>query len=384
MITPDDDTINPEDNTINPEDNTINPEDDTINPLQDNATKKPHKKRRKLTADVIIIPTYDSYTSFQNQKFTAVQLKKICRHYNLSVTGNKQVLMNTIYKHLYLSFNAAIIQRFWRKHYVKRYAKLHGPARFKRHLCVNETDFFTMDAVKDIPYAQFFSFKDTDNMIYGFDIMSLYNLFTSSHERHTRENDTSREVLNPYTRNPLSRRVKRDFKSLLFLSDLLKEDIQLIINEPEENKVISNNNNNNNNNYNIEYRAIALFNEMDRLGNYTNPMWFLGLRRAELLVYIRELYDIWMYRAQLTDQLKYEICPEGSPFTNTRMNDFSELSLRELQNSILLIMEAMVKNGINQHSCYLGSTYVLCAITLVSNSAAEALPWLYESVAVYF
>ena len=71
-----------------------------------------------------------------------------------------------------------------------------------------------MDAITDIPYPQFFSYKDSDNMIYGFDIMSLYNLITKKDDS---------EVLNPYTRNPLHPRVKRNFTSLLFLSKFFKK-----------------------------------------------------------------------------------------------------------------------------------------------------------------
>ena len=46
----------------------------------------------------------------------------------------------------------------------------------------------------------------------------------------------------------------------------------------------------------------------------------------------------------------------------------------------LNIMEKLVKNGVNRPSRCLGANYVLCALTLVSPDAAEALPWLYQSV----
>ena len=325
------------------------------------------KKRKKKLEEILIIPTYENYNSFLNHKFTVLQLKQICKYYKLNVTGSKQILTNIIYKHLFLSCMASIIQHFWRKHSVKRYSRLHGPAQFKRELCVNETDFFTMDSIKDIPYTQFFSYKDTDNMIYGFDIMSLHNLIEK------KEYDA---VLNPYTRNPINPLVKRNFKSLIYLSKFFKEDIQI---DMEEKEIVKENL------YNIEDRAITVFHEIDRLGNYTNPMWFLELRRRELLVYARELYDIWAYRAQLSDQVKYEICPiVGTPFHNIHLADLPGLTLRELQNSILTLMDNLVKNGSTQNSRYLGSTYALCALTLVSPPAAQALPWLYESVAVDF
>jgi hypothetical protein len=336
------------------------------NIVDQTVTKKIRRNLSEKNKEIIAIPSYENYNAFLTHKFTGLQLKQICKYYNLTVTGTKQVLTNIIYKHLFLSFNASIIQNFWRKHSVKRYARLHGPAQFKRSLCVNETDFFTMDSIKDIPYTQFFSYKDSDNMIYGFDIMSLYNLIAK------KEDD---DVLNPYTRNPVNLLIKRNFKSLIYLSKFFKEDIQLDMEEKESVKE---------NLYNIEYRAITVFHEIDHLGNYTNPMWFLELRRHELLVYVRELYDIWTYRAQLSDQVKYEICPIGTPFNHIHLTELPGLTLRELQNTILTLIDNFIKNGTTQNSRYLGSTYVLCALTLVNPSAAQALPWLYESVAVHF
>ena len=333
-------------------------------------------KKKKKKDEPIIIPTYESHNIFLKNNYSSIQLKHICKHYKLHVTGNKQVLSNSIYKYLYLSCYASVLQRFWRKHYAKRYAKLHGPARFNRKLCVNETDFFTMDDLKDIPFTQFFSYKDSDNMIYGFDIMSLYNLIYKRDNSYDIGNNIP-DILNPYTRNPISCTIKRDFKGLIVLSKLLNENVQLNINElsNEETKAYPPNNN-------IEFRSLALFNDIDNLGNYTNVFWFLELQRAEYLVYIRELYDIWTYRAQLSEEVKRDICPISNPFSLLQMHELPGMPLRELQNAILLVMESMVKTGTNQHNRYLGSTYVLCALTLVNTSAAEAMPWLYESVAM--
>lgn len=345
-------------------------------------------KKRKAPAEtdnVIVIPTSENYNAFLSNKFNSIQLKSICRHYKLPVSGTKQVLTNTIYKHLYFTHYAIRIQRQWRKTYVKLYAKLHGPARFKRQLCVNETDFFTMDAVKDIPYNQFFSYLDSkDNMIYGFDIMSLHNLIEKNVDKNAYHNDDKKnnEVLNPYTRNPFSTKVKKDFQSLLFFADLLNDDIQLEINETEDTKVITSSITVNG--YNIEQRAFNLFQDIDSLGNYTNPVWFMELRRHQILLYLKEFHDIWSYRAQLSDQIKNEICPQGNPLSTIHIADLAEIPFRELQHTILVLMETMVRGGINQNSRYLGSTYVLCALTLVNDTAAEALPWLYESVAVQF
>jgi len=339
-------------------------------------------KKRKPASEadnVIVIPTSEDYNAFLNHKFNSIQLKNICRHYKLPVSGSKQILTNTIYKYLYFSHYATRIQRQWRKCYVKLYAKLHGPARFKRDLCVNETDFFTMDAVKDIPYKQFFSYLDTkDNMIYGFDIMSLYNLIEKNsykNEKHQHYN----EVLNPYTRNPFSEKVKKNFQSLLFFAYLLKDDVELDIKEVEDIKVAPVSLT-----ATIEQRAFNLFQDIDSLGNYTNPVWFMELRRHQILIYLKEFHDIWAYRAQLSEQIKHEICPQGNPFSTIHVSELAQIPFRELQHTVLVLMETMVRSGLSQNSRYLGSTYVLCALTLVNDAAAEALPWLYESVAGQF
>ena len=43
-------------------------------------------------------------------------------------------------------------------------------------------------------------------------------------------------------------------------------------------------------------------------------------------------------------------------------------------------MESLVSNGNSNENKSLGAFYVLSALTLVNNDAAESLPWLYQSV----
>jgi len=48
---------------------------------------------------------------------------------------------------------------------------------------------------------------------------------------------------------------------------------------------------------------------------------------------------------------------------------------------MIYFIENLIYNGINRDSQYLGASYVLSALTLVNESAAESMPWLYYSVA---
>ena len=96
--------------------------------------------------------------------------------------------------------------------------------------------------------------------------------------------------------------------------------------------------------------------------------------------FIRELYDIWNYRANLQQDVKNNISNFRDPFLNLNISAIANMSRERLNHIVLTIIERFVYSGINEESRVLGSYYVLCALTLVSSSAAEALPWLYNSV----
>ena len=50
-------------------------------------------------------------------------------------------------------------------------------------------------------------------------------------------------------------------------------------------------------------KCLELFQYMDELGNYTDCKWFTSLNRTQLIKFVRELMDIWEYRAQLDDMM---------------------------------------------------------------------------------
>ena len=132
----------------------------------------------------------------------------------------------------------------------------------------------------------------------------------------------------------------------------------------------------------IEFKIISLFQKIDEHGFITNIDWFNTLSRNSLLRYIRELGDIWNYRAQLSIETKRNICPpHGNPFIyfNTQ-NFYTNINVDNLKLSIIKVMESLVKNGITEEDKSLGAFYVLSALTLVNNDAADSLPWLYQSV----
>jgi hypothetical protein len=113
-------------------------------------------------------------------------------------------------------------------------------------------------------------------------------------------------------------------------------------------------------------------------GHYADSAWFGELTVVQILRFMRELADIWNYRAQIMPQLKQEICPpHGDPF---RYLDLRYMHPETIKHNAIQLMNVFVTSGVTQDNRGLGAYYVLSALTLVSQSARNAMPWLYESV----
>jgi hypothetical protein len=265
-----------------------------------------------------------------------------------------------------LSFYITKIQKVFRGKLQRIYIGLHGPALYKRDICTNNSDFFTMEDLKDIDFLQFFSYKDIDGHIYGFDIISLYNLITKT--------ENKREIRNPYNRMEIPKLIIHQIRYLLRLSKVLKNKIEIEIKDvtteisPQKT---------------IELRTIGLFQKINALGNYSDASWFLSLTRIELVRMVREFLDIWNYRAQITSQTKRAICP---PNGELRINFYyiqHETQINNLRKAILDVFENIVNSGIDNESKSLGAIYILGSLTLVNTNAAIALPWLYQTFSYF-
>lgn len=327
-------------------------EDIIINPCQcDNISDKN-----------FFIPNYDQYEMLVNYNYKIKQLQQICKFYKQKTTGKKLELLNNIYHYLKLSFFSIKIQKISRGFLLRLNNFYRGPAYFKRNLCNNDTDFFTLENMKDIDNAQFISYENSNGIIYGYDIVSLYNLILKN----------GKNTKNPYDRGIFPNYLLNNIKKLRSISYALNYDMKVNIkNEIVEDKKKS-----------IEFKLISIFQKIDEHGFITNLEWFNSLSRNGLVRYIRELGDIWNYRAQLSMETKVNICPpSGNPFIYFNTRDFyNNNNIDQIKLAIIKVMECLVNNGNTQEYKALGAFYILSALTLVSSNAADSLPWLYQSV----
>ena len=322
------------------------------------------KKLEKIDNEYLCIPNFKEAELLLRYNYNIQQLKLIAKTYKLKITGNKSQLVARIYTFLILSDSVIKIQKLIRGRLQRKYINSHGPALKNKSLCTNTMDFLSMDELTNIPIEQFFSFKDEDDFIYGFDIISLHNLIYKCNG----------SVKNPFNTKAISSKVIEEFRSLLRISKVLKinicTEISDISNDVSDHKL-------------VELRALTLFQNIDALGNYSNPQWFLTLNRHQLIKFTRELVDIWNYRAPLTIETKRAICPPfGNPFS--RLPNYNILqtleNIDDARKIILDIIDKLVNTGIDKDNKCLGAFYVLGAITLVNNDAATTMPWLYQAV----
>ena len=332
-----------------------------------NTSKKISKK--KVSQDNFVIPKLNQYDNIIIYNFNVLQLKMIAKKYKLKVSGNKNELNKRIYLYLLYNSKAIKIQSCVRRKFVYKYINIHGPSFRKREECVNDKDFFTLDNISDIDYINFFSEED-GGKFYGFDVASLYNYIK-------KEKNEGRGSKNPFTNCEFNNgRVYHRVKRFIKISKILNTGLN--INSFEE----ENNINTQPNNFGHNVRQLFLY--IDSLGNYTNYEWFMNLNRHQLIKYIRELHDIWNYRADLSEQVRKNICsPNGNPFvcreTTLPLVIITDIvPVDTVRIRTFMVMENMVRHSINRENSAIGCYYLLGALTLVSEDAANAIPWLYQ------
>ena len=328
--------------------------------------KDPSIKLKKIQDDEIVIPTRENIELLHQFNYNGKQLKSFAKHYKIKQSGNKNEIFQRIYFYLKLSKTITIIQKIFRGYIQRSYDECHGPAYRNRALCVNDTDFLTMDNMKDIPPNQFFSFKDSDDFVYGFDMLSLFNL--------KKKMFFHRETKNPYNRNLIPKEVILNMKKMIRLSRILRCPINIQIDDDQQGE----------SDKDALTRCRELFNAIDGMGHYTSPEWFMSLDLRKLRRLVRELTEIWNYRANIPLHVRRQICPpNGDPFRELRYADLFTMedeSVRDEQRKMVLrVLEKLVYSGTNDGNKSLGAYYVLGSLTLVNRHAASSMPWLYES-----
>ena len=331
----------------------------------------------------IIIFKPIEHEKMKNMKYTLTELRTLCSHYGIKKSGTKPELTQRIYNYLKQSYYIVRIQRNFRNFISSKYRALCGPGYLHSSVCVNDTDFYTFDKLSEIKPTQLFTYCDNDNKIYGFHIASIFHLIISSYPN----------ITNPYNRQLIPSKIIKNLYEKLIYGSLLgfRVSVKLDDQDEEEQQVVAGSATTERSSGGLsrekqeELFIVDLFQHINTLGNYSDSEWFIALQRAELIRFIRNVHDIWYYRANLSQDMKERICPpNGNPFvlnnTHVNLNVLTLLTDPEIRTICVSIIERMVRRGVTREDQCLGAFYVLATLTIVSQDARNALPWLYEAV----
>jgi len=351
---------------------------------------------------------YDNYhnATIVLKKYKIPQLKETLKKFKLPISGKKEVLITRIDLYFKEVKNAIRIQSVYRKWLVSQMFYLRGPAFTQRDMCVNSTDFATLEPVNEIPAHYFYSLTDNNQFTYGFNIASLIQLITQKNNN----------AYNPYTREKFDTKTKFNIITLytccyINIQSFRSENkpylhrsitsrnpnppnirghqlVNEIIYNPRINPITSDQQLTQFNNIqqlrttSNQNRIVQLFIAIDQLGNYANSTWFSQLDIRSYVRLYRAFYDIWNFRSGMSREVRSHISPFCNPFDgifNQRVL-LSDLSHLQMQSACLIVFENVIYSGIDEEYKKLGAFHALSALTLVSREARHALPWLYESV----
>ena len=280
------------------------------------------------------------------------ELKQYARDLSIKVSGNKSDIKTRIETHIKSILSAIKIQKVFRRHIVFHWMRLKGT----RENCVNDTDFYTLEPLAEIPYMYFIKYEDTaHNVNYGFDLKSLCTLAAKNSKFE-----------NPYNRENMKVPFGMKMIKVVKLTNILFPGNELIptihessIQMPQQ--------------ISLQQRTINLFMYIDNLGNYTNPAWLTDLNEGRLYYMVACINRLWH---RLSNGLRYRICPGVSPFSQDIFGNNPVVINREM---VVKMAEILVHSGIDDEHKKLGAMYFLSGLTLVSLDARTQLPWLYES-----
>ena len=256
------------------------------------------------------------------------------------------------------------LQTFWRRWSALAHFRRQGPAANDLSLSANDTEVYSLEDIRTIPFVFFFSFADSEKKIWGFDIRSLSHMVTREEE-----------IQNPYNRQILSSQTLQTIhKRIVWLRER-KYPILYATGENLTQEQIWN------------QKVLDVFFKMEALGYRASCRWFESMALLDHEDFYKELYTLWTHRLHLTSQEKEAIMPGyDSSMTKLFRKSPNQLQggthdLRWWRRCNLNLILDFLTRGYTKSQQSLASLYVLMALTQVVPEAAEAYPWIQETAA---
>ena len=252
------------------------------------------------------------------------------------------------------------LQSIFRKFLIKNNIFYRGKSCYCRNIVNNATDCLSFDEISNISVKDYFSYTDSNNFTWGFNILTFKELSKSS----------PKNVINPYNMQPINNIHIQKFNQLLKnIEKKRKIEFKLDNKLKPELK--------------LQQRCVKIFQIMDSLKQYTQCEWFLKLNLVQLINLYVQLEDIWNYRAGISNKEKYNYVKNGKLF-EISVKDIRKIKNKiKLSNIILDECEKLITEGKTESDKTTGALWILSALTIVSKEARDALPWLFQAANIY-
>ena len=223
--------------------------------------------------------------------------------------------------------------------------------RCKYNRCKNTEDFYTFDPLPEINNKYFYSYKDLNNLYWGFDIRSLIKVINLN-------------TKNPYTTEDIPENIVKEVKNKIKLLEKEKDYKgieEIVLKDRKES---------------IKQNAVDLFSDIEFNGYSCQLSWFFDLSGRRLKELYKQLEDIWNYRAQLTNDSKKNMCPPDGNIFTTPINEVYSYNCKEDLQELILHNISKFKNALSLSDRRLGYMYFIIGLSMVSQDCYLTHPWV--------
>lgn len=255
------------------------------------------------------------------------------------------------------------IQSWWRFYSPLLFFRTKGPAYNSKEISQNQTEVYTMESIKKIPSLFFFSYSDTNRHIWVFDLRSLSQLLSQGIS-----------IQNPYTREEIHSEIIGKIKDRLSILRKQKYPVLFLQDEQLSPDQIWN------------QQVLDVFMKLESLGYSAASQWYHDMSIEDHISFYTMMFQLWSWRLGLSNIERENIVPgHTNPETklfrwNPEVFQRERRTLRWWKKHNLFLMLQFVTRSIDKQKQTLGALYVIMGLVSVSESAAEAYPWIAETL----
>lgn len=255
------------------------------------------------------------------------------------------------------------LQKVWRRWSAIQRFRRQGPAANCMSLASNQTEVYSLDSLDSIPRSFFFSFADEKKNIWVFDIRSLSHLVSEGNE-----------IVNPYTRVPIDSKILTNIHKRIIWLRQRKYPILYATGENMTQEQLWN------------QKVLEVFFKMEALGYRASCRWFDEMSLTDHMTFYRRLHRLWNYQLGLTALEKEAIVPGYNSALSKLFRQAPDRiegqnhDLRWWRRVNLNLIVEFLTRAPQKSQQGLGALYVLMGLVQVVPEAAEAYPWVRESL----